>query len=160
MRHSASMSYSWFGDVCHNQRVSGTDVFITCFHKCVMANLKTSFLRRHSIECINLSLRLVNILMLVVPNHRIDLYCLLWVTIPCALRPAGGNDHRPKTKVVQAGLRVLLLLECISLQDLRKRMINKYYWNPPRMFRCDYLMRMWREILQKFYIKVSYLNLI
>ena len=33
------------------------------------------------------------------------------------------------------------LLECLSFQELRKRLIPKYYWNRPSMYKCVDLLR-------------------
>ena len=144
-----------FCDVWYNQGVADIDVFIACFQQRVFdiykqgwrsridESTRASFYRvyksefgfSHHLHVVCVKSHRVALSRLIVSNHSLRIETGRWE------RPPIPRQDRMCNVCHKLGDKYHFLLECLSFQELRKRLIPKYYWNRPSMYKCVDLLR-------------------
>ena len=144
-----------FGDVWYNQGVADIDVFIACFQQRVYdiykqgwrsridESTRASFYRvyksefgfSHHLDVVCVKSHRVALSRLIMSSHSLRIETGRWE------RPPIPRQDRMCNVCHKLGDEYHFLLECLSFQELRKRLIPKYYWNRPSMYKCVDLLR-------------------
>ena len=165
-----------FGDVWYNQGVADIDVFIACFQQCLYdiykqgwrsridESTRASFYRvyksefgfSHHLDVVCVKSHRVALSRLIMSSHSLRIETGKWA------RPPIPRQDRMCKVCHQLGDEYHFLLECLSFQELRKRLIPKYYWNRPSMYKCVDLLRSSNKTvlknLAKFVFRCLYSN--
>ena len=144
-----------FGDVWYNQGVADINVFIECFQQRVYdiykqgwrsridESTRASFYRvyksefgfSHHLDVVCVKSHRVTLSRLIMSSHSLRIEKGRWE------RPPIPRQDRMCNVCHKLGDEYHFLLECLSFQELRERLIPKYYWNRPSMYKYVDLLR-------------------
>ena len=180
-----SCKYSWcrsvrtmlfqfgFGDAWYNQGVGNVDVFCKCFRQRVYDiykqgwtgrlcdSTRADFYRIYKdnfsfsayLDIVDVKAHRIALTRLIVSSHSLRIESGRWE------RPVIPRNNRLCTQCHKLDDEYHLLLECTLLQDLRNRLIPKYYWYRPSMIKCLELLKCNRRKVTRNLAKFVYIGL-
>ena len=96
---------------------------------------KSEFFFSHHLDVVYVKLYRVALSRLIMSSHSLRIETGRWE------RPPIPGQDRMSNVCHKLGDEYHFLLECLSFQELRKRLISNYYWSRPSMYKCVDLLR-------------------